>query len=248
MHYETIDIVISLCLLLGAVLYTSVGHAGASIYIAILTLFGLSGHVIKPTALVLNICIASFTSWRFIKKDFFDLKVLMPIAIGAIPFAFLGGYINAPNHIYKSIVGVILIISALGLIASKRSKIDLNIEQPKPVLAILSGAVIGFLAGLTGTGGGIFLSPLILFLGWSNTKKTSGIAAVFILLNSVFGLAGNYASVQNLPEQLPMYVFAAMIGAVIGTTLGIRFYSAVAIRRALAVVLVIAGFKLLFTA
>lgn len=248
MHYETIDIVISLCLLLGAVLYTSVGHAGASIYIAILTLFGLSGHVIKPTALVLNICIASFTSWRFIKKDFFDLKVLMPIAIGAIPFAFLGGYINAPNHIYKSIVGVILIISAFGLITSKRSKIDLNVEQPKPVFAIISGAVIGFLAGLTGTGGGIFLSPLILFLGWSNTKKTSGIAAVFILLNSVFGLAGNYASVQNLPEQLPMYVFAAMIGAVIGTTLGIRFYSAVAIRRALAVVLVIAGFKLLFTA
>ncbi len=248
MHLETIDIVISLCLLFGAVLYTSVGHAGASIYIAILTLFGLSSQVIKPTALVLNIFIATFTSWRFIKKGFFDLKVLIPVAIGAIPFAFLGGYINAPSHIYKTIVGTILIVSAFGLVANKSQKIDLNITRPKPSLAIISGAAIGFLAGLTGTGGGIFLSPLILFLGWTNTKKTSGVAAVFILLNSLFGLAGNYASVQNLPEQLPMYVFATMIGAVIGTTLGIRFYSAIAIRRALAVVLVIAGLKLLLTA
>ena len=96
-----------------------------------------------------------------------------------------------------------------------------------------SGAAIGFLAGLTGTGGGIFLSPLILFLGWSGTRKTSGIAAVFILLNSLFGLAGNYASVQNLPPQLPLFVMAAMIGAVIGTTLGIKFYSANAIKLSL---------------
>lgn len=247
MHYETIDIVISLCILLGAVLYTSVGHAGASIYIAIMTLFGLSSPVIKPTALVLNIFIATFTSWRFVKRGFFDFKVLLPIAIGAIPFAFLGGYINAPNHVYKLVVGVILLISAIGLVAKKQDQIDLNIKQPKFLVAVLTGAVIGFLAGLTGTGGGIFLSPLILFLGWSDTKKTSGIAAVFILCNSLSGLAGNYASVQNLPSQLPLYVGMAMVGAVIGTTLGTRFYSVIAIRRGLALVLVIAGLKLILT-
>ena len=99
MHFELIDFAISFCLLLGAILYTSVGHAGASIYIDIMTLFNIPSSVIKPTALVLNIFIASFTSWRFIRKGFFDLKVLLPIALGAIPFAFLGGFINAPSHI-----------------------------------------------------------------------------------------------------------------------------------------------------
>jgi uncharacterized membrane protein YfcA len=247
MHYEVIDIVIGLCLFLGAVLYTSVGHAGASIYIAILTLFGLSAPVIKPTALVMNVCIATFASWRFIKNGFFDFKVLLPVAIGAIPFAFLGGYLNAPHHVYKLIVGAILIVSALSLITPKGKQIGLVTKEPDFLVAVVAGAFIGFLAGLTGTGGGIFLSPLILFLGWSDPKKTSGIAATFILLNSAFGLAGNYASIHNLPEQLPMFVLSTMLGAVIGTTLGIKFYSANVIKKVLALVLFIAGLKLLFT-
>ena len=247
MHYETIDIVISLCLLLGAVLYTSVGHAGASIYIAILTLFGLSASVIKPTALVMNIFVASLTSWRFIKNGFFDFKVLLPIAIGAIPMAFIGGYINAPSHVYKIIVGLILIVSAGSLLTKKGQQVGIKVKLPNFWLAVLTGSLIGFLAGLTGTGGGIFLSPLILFLSWSDTKKTSGIAATFILLNSIFGLAGNYASIQNIPPQLPMYVIATILGAAVGTTLGIRFYTVNGIKRALSVVLLIAGLKLLFT-
>jgi uncharacterized membrane protein YfcA len=244
MQLEVLDFVISLCLLLGAILYTSVGHAGASIYIAIMTLFNSPSLVIKPTALVLNIFIASFTSWRFIRKGFFDWKVLFPIAIGTIPFAFIGGYINAPGHIYKSIVGVILLISAISLVTDLSKKID---KKPKFLLAVLIGACIGFLAGLTGTGGGIFLSPLILFLGWSSTKTTSGITALFILINSIFGLLGNYSSVQNLPIQLPLFIGATLLGALIGTTLGIKFYTANTIKKALALVLVIAGFKLLLT-
>ena len=173
MHFELIDLAISVCLLLGAVLYTSVGHAGASIYIAIMTLFNIPSAVIKPTALVMNIFIASLTSWRFIRKGFFDFNVLLPIALGAIPFAFLGGYINAPSHIYKSIVGIILLISAISLVTNLSNKIDKKLKKPPFILAMIIGALIGFLAGLTGTGGGIFLSPLILFLGWSTTKTTS---------------------------------------------------------------------------
>ena len=247
MHFETIDIIISMCLLLGAVLYTSVGHAGASIYIAILTLFGMSAPVIKPTALVMNICIATFASWRFIRNGFFDFKVLLPVAMGAIPFAFLGGYLNAPHHVYKIIVGAILIVSAFSLIAPRGERIGLVTKRPNFLVAVVMGAFVGFLAGLTGTGGGIFLSPLILFLGWSDPKKTSGISATFILLNSTFGLAGNYASIHNLPEQLPMFVLSAMLGAVIGTTLGIKFYSTNTIKKVLALVLLIAGLKLLLT-
>ncbi|NBW53211.1 MAG: sulfite exporter TauE/SafE family protein [Betaproteobacteria bacterium] len=247
MHFELIDFAISLCLLLGAILYTSVGHAGASIYIAIMTLFNITSAVIKPTALVLNIFIASFTSWRFIRKGFFDFQVLLPIAMGAIPFAFLGGYINAPSHIYKYIVGIILLMSAISLVTNLSNKIDKNLKKPPFLLAMLIGSCIGFLAGLTGTGGGIFLSPLILFLGWSSTKTTSGITALFILINSSFGLLGNYSSVQNLPDQLPLFIGATLVGALIGTTLGIRFYSADTIKKILALVLVIAGFKLLLT-
>jgi len=247
MHFELIDFAISFCLLLGAILYTSVGHAGASIYIAIMMLFNIPSSVIKPTALVLNIFIASFTSWRFIRKGFFDLKVLLPIALGAIPFAFLGGYINAPSHIYKSIVGFILLISAVSLVTDLSKKIDKNLKKPPFFLVVLIGSCIGFLAGLTGTGGGIFLSPLILFLGWSSTKTTSGITALFILINSSFGLLGNYSSVQHLPTQLPIFIGATLIGAFIGTTLGIKFYTANTIKKALALVLVIAGFKLLLT-
>ena len=247
MHFELTDLVISLCLLLGAVLYTSVGHAGASIYIAIMTLFNIPSAVIKPTALVMNIFIASFTSWRFIRKGFFDLKVLFPIAAGAIPFAFLGGYINAPSNIYKSIVGIILLLSAISLVTNLSNKIDKKLKKPPFLLAVTIGSLIGFLAGLTGTGGGIFLSPLILFLGWSSTKTTSGITALFILINSSFGLLGNYSSVQNLPNQLPLFITAALIGASIGTTLGIKFYTADTIKKTLAFVLVIAGFKLLLT-
>ena len=137
MHFELIDLAISLCLLMGAVLYTSVGHAGASIYIAIMTLFNIPNAIIKPTALVLNIFIASFTSWRFIKKGFFDLKVLLPIAIGAIPFAFLGGFINAPSHIYKSIVGLILLLSAISLMTNLSSRIDKDLKKPPFFLAMI---------------------------------------------------------------------------------------------------------------
>jgi uncharacterized membrane protein YfcA len=247
MHFELTDLAISLCLLLGAILYTSVGHAGASIYIAIMTLFNIPSAVIKPTALVMNIFIASFTSWRFIRKGFFDLKVLLPIAVGAIPFAFLGGYINAPSHVYKAIVGIILLLSAISLVTNLSNKIDKKLKKPPFLLAVIIGSFIGFLAGLTGTGGGIFLSPLILFLGWSSTKTTSGITALFILLNSSFGLLGNYSSIQNLPTQLPLFIVATLIGAFIGTALGIKFYTANTIKKTLALVLVIAGFKLILT-
>jgi len=130
----------------------------------------------------------------------------------------------------------------------KKSKVAVDyLKNISIYVLLIIGAVLGLLSGLTGTGGGIFLSPLILFLGWSSTKTTSGITALFILINSSFGLLGNYSSVQNLPTQLPLFIGAALIGALIGTTLGIKFYTANTIKKALALVLVIAGFKLLLT-
>ena len=238
------DFVIALLLFLGAILYTSVGHAGSSIYIAIMSLFGLAATVIKPTALVLNIFVSAFTSWRFLKAKFFDLKLFVPLAIGAIPMSFLGGSIELNSNIYKLIVGILLVVSGINFLVQFKPANLVHIKPPKFILALVVGALIGLLAGLTGTGGGIFLSPIALMLNWTAVKQISGTSALFILVNSVFGLLGHVSSVSNLPSSLPIFVVAVMTGAVIGTRLGIKQFSNEMVKRALGAVLIIAGLKL----
>lgn len=239
------DFLIAACLLAGAILYTSVGHGGASAYIAIMSLFGVAVPVIKPTALVLNIIVSSYTSYRYITNKLFNLKLFLPLMIGAIPAAFIGGYITLPGHIYKPLVGVILLYSGVRFVMY-RAQEEREPRKPHFVLAVGIGASIGLLAGLTGTGGGIFLSPLLLFLGWSTVKGASGTAAAFIFVNSVSGLLGNISSVSRIPETLPLFAAAVLIGAFIGTRFGIKHLSHVGVKRALGVVLLIAGSKLTF--
>jgi uncharacterized membrane protein YfcA len=239
------ELLLAACLFLGAVLYTSVGHAGASAYIAIMALFGVAPGVMRPTALVLNILVASLTSFRYLKAGLFRWRTLWPVLVGAIPMAFVGGSTQLPGQFYRPLVGVILLIAAARLLwpGELRSTREAPSEMPI-VWGIVSGIGIGFLSGLTGTGGGIFLSPLLLFMGWSETRKASGISAVFILCNSSAGLLGNWASVRALPPDLPLFAGAVLVGAVIGTTLGIRLATP-AILKALGLVLVIAGLKLI---
>lgn len=239
------ELLICILLFAGAILYTSVGHAGSSIYIAIMTLFGLSATVVRPTALVLNIFVATFVSWRFIKEKLFDLSLFIPLALGAIPMAFIGGKIEISNEIYKPLIGGLLLIAGLNFLIQFKSKVEYEIRTPKFYIALLTGAALGLLAGLSGTGGGIFLSPLALIFGWTSIKKISGTAALFILANSLFGLLGRISSVQNLPPSLPIFVTAVLLGALIGTKLGIKQLSNKEVKRALGLVLVIAGFKLI---
>ncbi|MEY4311920.1 MAG: hypothetical protein RLZZ571_690 [Actinomycetota bacterium] len=239
------DLLIAICLFFGAILYTSVGHAGSSIYIAIMSLFGLAGTEIKPTALVLNIFVSAFTSWRFLKAKLFDLKLFTPLAIGAIPMSFIGGSIELSNEIYKPIVGALLLLSGLSFISQLGQKVINVINPPNFTFALLIGGAIGLLAGLTGTGGGIFLSPIALLLSWTAVKQLSGTAAVFILVNSSFGLLGHISSVNNLPSSLPVFVVAVMAGALVGTKLGIAKFSNAGVRKALGFVLLIAGLKLM---
>ncbi|WVN42581.1 sulfite exporter TauE/SafE family protein [beta proteobacterium MWH-UniP1] len=241
--FSLYDLSVGFGLFLGAVLYTSVGHGGASAYIAIMSLFGMSAAAIKPTALTLNIFVSSYTSFQFIKAKLYDLKLVIPLLIGAVPCAFLGGRLNLPSDIYKPIVGIILLYSAYRFIATTSQ----TEQPPKPYkkwLAVVVGGVIGFLSGLTGTGGGIFLSPLILFAGWTRVKGASGTAAIFIFFNSLFGLLGNISSVSQLPAVLPLYVAFVLLGAFIGTRFGIHYFAHVGVKRALGVVLLIAGLKL----
>ena len=229
---------------LGAVLYTSVGHAGASAYIALMALFGVAPAVMRPTALVLNILVATFISQRYWRIGLFRWRTLWPFLIGAIPLAFVGGAIQLPGGYYRSIVGVALLLGGARMLWPKIINANRALRDPPIWAGVLLGAAIGLLSGLTGTGGGIFLSPIILFLGWSDMRTTSGIAATFILCNSIAGLLGNVTVVQSLPAELPLYAAAVVLGAIVGTAIGTKI-AATWIQRALGFVLIIAGIKLI---
>ena len=174
----------------------------------------------------------------------FRWRTVWPFLIGAIPFAFVGGAIQLPSAYYRPLVGVVLLIGAARLLWPADLTTNAEPRDPPIWAGIACGVGIGFLSGLTGTGGGIFLFPLLLFMGWSATKPASGVAIVFILCNSIAGLLGNLAIVQALPPDLPIYAGAVLLGAVVGTTLGIRFSSPM-ILKALGLVLAIAGLKLI---
>ena len=226
-----------------AILYSSVGHAGASGYIAVMSLLSLSPLVIKPTALALNILVASIASVQFIRSGHFSWRLFWPLALLAVPFALVGGYINLPTHAFTALVGVILLYSSTRFLFGKQS--DQQTREPRLVVALAAGALIGLLSGLTGTGGGIFLTPLLLFMGWARAKQAAGVSALFILANSCAGLLGNLSSTRALPSYLPPLLLAAALGGLIGSYLGSRRLADAGIRRFLSVVLFTAGAKLI---
>lgn len=232
--------------LVAALLYSSVGHAGASGYLAAMALIGVAPATMKPTALVLNLLVASIATTQFARAGHFSWPVLWPFALGSVPLAFVGGAITLPGHWYKILVGFVLIVSAVRLAFERVGSATSRPPHRPPVwAAAICGAVIGLLAGLTGTGGGIFLSPLLLFAGWAETRNTGGVSAAFILANSASGLAGNLASVRYLPPEIPVWALAVMVGGLIGSELGSRRIGVPAFRKLLALVLVIAGTKLI---
>ena len=243
--YAAADFLLAGLMLVGAALYTSVGHAGASSYIALMALFGLSPAVMRPTALVLNILAAGFTSFRFVRAGLFSWRTLWPFLTGAAPMAFLGGAIQLPGQYYRPLVGVVLLLAAIRLLWPSRFRAFDEAREVPVAIGVMAGLCIGLLSGLTGTGGGIFLSPLLLLMGWSEPRTASGVAAVFILCNSVSGLLGNFSQVGQLPAQLPLFAAAVLLGAVIGTTLGIHRFANAQILKALGLVLLVASAKLI---
>jgi uncharacterized protein len=243
--FEAIDLVLAFFMFLGAALYTSVGHAGASAYIALMALFSLPVAVMRPTALVLNIIVSAVTSIRFAKAGLFHWRTLWPVLLGSIPFAYLGGSLQIPGQYYKPLVGVVLLLAAARLLWKGELRLPKQTSDIPIHWGVLAGVCIGLLSGLTGTGGGIFLSPLLLMFAWAEPRIASGVAAVFILCNSIAGLLGNYASVKSLPAELPLFAIAVLLGALVGTTFGINRLATSGVLRALGFVLLIAGFKLI---
>jgi uncharacterized protein len=213
-----------------------------------MALLSVAPEVMRPTALVLNIIVAAFATWRFREARFFDLKALLPFIAGSIPCAFIGGALKLPATLYQAMVGGVLIISAAYLLTRAFSKAfnrdEIQVSIPLAP-AILFGAAIGFISGLTGTGGGIFLSPLILLFGWAGPKATAGIAAPFIMINSLAGLIGGSLVAQDLPAALPLLAGSALTGAFVGTWLGIKKLSTRALLVMLATVMTIAAIKLI---
>lgn len=226
-----------------AFLYSTVGHAGASGYIAVMTLCGLAPAEIKPTALILNIFVASIGAWQFWRAGHFSWRLFWPFALFSVPFAFIGGAINLPTHYFKILLGIILLFSALQLL--RRPPSDAAASQPGRLVSAGVGGGIGLLSGLTGTGGGIFLTPLLLLMGWAPAKHAAAVSALFILVNSVAGLAGHWSSTRQLPGFALGLVVVAVTGGALGSYLGSRRFDPALIKRLLAVVLLIAGSKLI---
>ena len=232
---------------IGAALYSSVGHGGASAYIAAMALFSIAPETMKPTALALNLLVAGFGTWRYWRHGLSNWKLVLAFALTATPAAFVGGAIHLPAITYKPLVGILLWASAARLLWQPKALADRATRPPPLWISLPAGAVLGLLAGLTGTGGGIFLSPLIILNAWEEPRRTSGVVAAFIVLNSVAGLAGNAASVGHLPGELPVFLTAAGAGALVGTWLGVDRLPRAWLLRTLGAVLVVAGAKLLFT-
>lgn len=232
-------------ILLIAFLYSSVGHAGASGYIAVMSLLSIAPEVIRPTALVLNIIVATIASWQFWRGGHFSWRLFWPFAVTAVPLAFVGGYVALPAEILKRLIGIVLLASAARLLLKPPD--DVVASEPSRLVAVLLGGALGLLAGLTGTGGGIFLTPVLILFGWAKAKTAGAISAVFILVNSSAGLLGNFSATSAFPTPALALAAAAIVGGSAGSYLGSRRLPPTAIKRLLAVVLTIAGAKLLFS-
>lgn len=240
----SLTLLLAVCILAIAILYSCVGHGGASGYIAILALFSLAPESFKPTALVLNILVSGVATIYFARAGHFSWNLFWPFAATSIPFSFLGGYLALPATIYRPLIGVLLLISAFHLF-SKKDRGATEVLHPPATVALVVGGALGFLSGLTGVGGGIFLSPLLLLLKWARVKEVSAVAALFILVNSIAGLLGHISSFQAIPHYVPLLALAALCGGITGSFFGSRRIPESGIIRVLTVVLIIAGFKLL---
>ncbi len=241
----TPDLVLLAALFFGAaLLYSSVGHAGASAYLAAMALVGVAPDTMRPTALVLNLFVATIVIIRFARAGHLPWRQLVPLAIGSIPLAFLGGTIRLPGELYRPLVALVLLAGAWRLFTARPAPDDAERPGVPGAAGVASGAGIGLLAGLTGTGGGIFLTPLLVLAGWTGTRDAAGLSGAFILVNSVAGIAGLLTGGVALPSSLPVWIVAVVAGGAIGSWLGAARFSILGMRRVLAVVLVVAAAKL----
>lgn len=230
-----------------AALFSLVGFGGAPGYLAAMALFGIAPMEMKPVALMLNIFVVSIAAVKYIRAGSFSWDLFWPFAVTAVPFAFVGGLVNLPAIYYQPLIGFFLIFAAYYFLKDKNST-DYTVKPPVTPVLLTSGAGLGFFSGLVGLGGGIFLSPLLIFFKWEKVKNVSGIAAAFILITSLAGMMGFMSSnTMNLPAGLPYWIIAALIGGYIGAEYGSKRIGSQLIKRVLSGVVLVAGVKMLTT-
>jgi uncharacterized membrane protein YfcA len=241
--------ILLLLIAIGAVafLYSSVGHGGATGYLAAAALIGLTSAVARPGALWMNCCVAGIAFWRFQRAGFFDTRVFWPLATASVPFAWLGSQVHLSGRAYALVLGCALAATGWVLAFRREHQCDLPVRPLAIPVALGSGAALGFLAGLTGIGGGVFLTPLLILLNWTPAKVAGGISALFIVVNSVAGLVGLGDKALVWQPAFILAVLLGIVGAMLGTYFGLQRWRTTAFRRALAVVLWIAAAKLIIT-
>lgn len=235
------------CLLfLVAFLYASVGHGGASGYLALMALFSITPEVMKPTALLLNLFVSLTSFIQFYRGGHFRWKVFRPFALASIPLAYLGGLVVVDGSIYKKLMGLLLLIPVVRFYFFSNARVEQE-RKPDFALSLLIGSSIGFLSGLIGIGGGILLSPILLLLKWADQKQTAAISALFIFVNSLSGLAGQLTKGIHFTTDMYAYVMIAFTGGWCGAYFGALKFKQTILKNVLATVLMLAAYKLLFT-
>jgi uncharacterized membrane protein YfcA len=227
-----------------AALYATVGQSGGTAFVAVMALMALPPHEIRPTSLALNIMAASYATWRLQRSGIVNWAAFRTLAPASLPAAFVGGVIVLPDRLYVVSTAVLLLIAALLMVVRSGADHVEDRRVPKIWMALV-GAAVGLLSGLTGIGGGVFLAPLMIALGWLAPRRAAALSAPFILANSVFGLAGVLYAGQSIPSTFLAYAPAVVIGSIVGTAIGLRRLSQSATRLILAGILAVAGVRLL---
>ncbi len=229
-----------------AVLYSSVGHGGASGYLALMAIYAFTPEVMKPTALILNLFVSLTSFIQFYRGEHFKWKIFLPLALASVPLAFTGGLIAMEASIYKKVLGALLFIPVIRFLFFANIP-DEELKKSNLALSVLIGSLIGFLSGLIGIGGGIILSPVLLLLKWTNQKQAAAISALFIFVNSLSGLGGQLAKGITVSPDMLSYVAVAFAGGLCGAYLGALKFNQNILKNTLALVLMMAGWKLIFT-
>lgn len=244
----SIEILLAGIFFLIATLYGAVGLGGGSGYLAVMGIVGVPPEIMRPTALALNILVASIGTWKYVRAGHFSARLFWPIAAASIPFAFIGGRYTLPGELYRPIVGVTLLYAAYRLWRSSTGpKSAPQIKANLPVwITLIAGAAIGLISGLIGMGGGILLGPLLLLTGWADTRQAMGITAAFVLANSLAGLAGRLSTVPELPPSIFFWLLVVGIGGWLGAEYGSKRLNPQLLRRLLALLLLAGAARMFF--
>lgn len=228
-----------------AFLYASVGHGGASGYLALMAVFGFAPDTMKPSALMLNILVSIVSFYQYYRGGYFKWKLFYPFIITSIPFTFVGALVSIDAVVYKKILGLLLIFPILRLLGLSGN--ETNEEKPLHLpTALIIGGIIGLLSGMIGIGGGIILSPVLLLLHWAKMKETAAVSALFIFVNSISGIIALSVKGIVIEPQVYNWLVIAFVGGLAGATWGKYLQDNTVLKRVLAFVLIIASVKMFF--